>query len=192
MQAREALISEHQKEPSVDEIAKALGIETADVVMAMDAISDPVSLSEPVYGEAGEAMSVMDKICDNKNTDASWLERIALTEANGRSASSPCAFLTAAHRWRSPPRSAYRRRRCPGSRKTPSARSKRRCSRHKDARSRYKNAAPEKPGRHVFDDILDDAFDAIVLSRLTRRRSLPFCRQRRGWRTGQRASGGRR
>ena len=81
MQAREALISEHQKEPSVDEIAKALGIETADVVMAMDAISDPVSLSEPVYGEAGEAMSVMDKICDNKNTDASWLERIALTEA---------------------------------------------------------------------------------------------------------------
>ena len=81
MQAREALISEHQKEPSVDEIAKALGIETADVVMAMDAISHPVSLSEPVYGEAGEAMSVMDKICDNKNTDASWLERIALTEA---------------------------------------------------------------------------------------------------------------
>ena len=81
MQAREALISEHQKEPSVDEIAKALGIETADVVMAMDAISDPVSLSEPVYGEAGEAMSVMDRICDNKNTDASWLERIALTEA---------------------------------------------------------------------------------------------------------------
>lgn len=81
MQAREALVSERQREPGVDEIAKALGIDTADVVMAMDAISDPVSLSEPVYGEAGEAMSVMDKICDSKNTDAAWLERIALSEA---------------------------------------------------------------------------------------------------------------
>lgn len=81
MQAREALLGENQREPSVDDIAKRLGLETSDVVMAMDAISDPVSLFDPVYGEAGEALSVMDKICDTQNTDAAWLERIALTEA---------------------------------------------------------------------------------------------------------------
>ncbi len=81
MQAREALISSQQREPSVDEVAKALELPVSEVVMAMDAISDPVSLFDPVYGEAGESVSVMDKICDNKNTDAAWLERIALSEA---------------------------------------------------------------------------------------------------------------
>lgn len=81
MQTREALLSEHQKDPSVDDIAKALGIPVYEVVLAMDAMSDPVSLFDPVYGDAGESVSVMDKICDNKNTDASWLERIALSEA---------------------------------------------------------------------------------------------------------------
>ena len=81
MQAKEAYLSEHQKEPSVDEIAKMLGIETSEVVMAMDAISDPVSLFEPVYSDGGESVSVMDQIGDSKNTDAAWLERIALTEA---------------------------------------------------------------------------------------------------------------
>ena len=81
MQAREALLNENQREPGVEEIARRLDIETADVVMAMDAISDPVSLFDPVYGEAGETLSVMDKICDLKNTDSAWLERIALSEA---------------------------------------------------------------------------------------------------------------
>jgi len=84
MQTREALVNETQREPTVDEIAKRLDIETGDVVMAMDAISDPVSLFDPVYGEAGEALSVMDKICDTKNTDTAWLERIALSEAVDR------------------------------------------------------------------------------------------------------------
>ena len=84
MQTREALLAEHQREPDVEDIAKVLEISTAEVVMAMDAMSDPVSLFDPVYGEAGEALSVMDKICDNKNTDASWLEHIALSEAVDR------------------------------------------------------------------------------------------------------------
>ncbi len=81
MQARDALLGENQREPTVDDIARRLGIETSEVVLAMDAISDPVSLFDPVYGEAGEALSVMDRICDVKNTDAAWLERIALSEA---------------------------------------------------------------------------------------------------------------
>ena len=81
MQTREALLAERQKEPTVEEIAKALDIQSSEVVLAMDAMSDPVSLFDPVYGEAGEALSVMDKICDTKNTDNAWLERIALSEA---------------------------------------------------------------------------------------------------------------
>jgi RNA polymerase sporulation-specific sigma factor len=81
MQAREALLNQHQREPTVDDIAKALELTPAQVVMALDAISDPVSLFDPVYSDGGESVSVMDKICDTKNTDAAWLERIALTEA---------------------------------------------------------------------------------------------------------------
>lgn len=81
MQAKEALIRANQREPTVDEIAKELGIPVAEVVMSMDAISDPVSLFDPVYSDGGESVSVMDQIGDSKNTDAAWLERIALTEA---------------------------------------------------------------------------------------------------------------
>ena len=81
MQAKEAFLNEHQREPTVDDLAKALGIQPGDVVMAMDAISDPVSLFDPVYSDGGESVAVMDQIGDSKNTDTAWLERIALTEA---------------------------------------------------------------------------------------------------------------
>ena len=84
MQTREALVSQYQKEPTVDDIARTLGVKTSEVVMAMDAMADPVSLFDPVYGETGESAAVMDKICDSRNTDAAWLERIALSEAIGR------------------------------------------------------------------------------------------------------------
>jgi len=81
MQTREALTARDQKEPTVDDIARHMGIGTDQVALALDAMVDPVSLFDPVYGEAGESMSVMDKIRDEKNTDAAWLERIALSEA---------------------------------------------------------------------------------------------------------------
>lgn len=81
LQVREALMNQHQREPSVEDIAKALDLKPRDVVMAMDAISDPVSLFDPVYSDGGESVSVMDQIGDTKNTDTSWLERIALSEA---------------------------------------------------------------------------------------------------------------
>lgn len=74
-------MNERRREPSVEDIARNLGVEPGQVVMAMDALADPVSLFDPVYGEAGEALSVMDRICDTKNTDDAWLERIALSEA---------------------------------------------------------------------------------------------------------------
>jgi RNA polymerase sporulation-specific sigma factor len=81
LQARESYITEHQKEPSVEDLAKQLDIRREDVVMAMDAIADPVSLYEPVYSDSGDTVCVMDQVRDNKNTDENWLEHIALREA---------------------------------------------------------------------------------------------------------------
>ncbi|MBO7739614.1 MAG: RNA polymerase sporulation sigma factor SigG [Oscillospiraceae bacterium] len=81
LQAKERLINQNQREPSVDEIAKELGIKRQDVVFAIDAIMEPVSLYEPVYTGSGDAIYVMDQVSDTKNTDESWMEQIALSEA---------------------------------------------------------------------------------------------------------------
>ena len=81
MQAREKLMAESQREPTVEQIAQALGIPREDVVFAMDAIVEPVSLYDPIYEHGGDAICVMDQVKDNKNTDESWLEHIALKEA---------------------------------------------------------------------------------------------------------------
>ena len=79
LQAREHLMAENQKEPTVEEIAKVLDIPREEVVFAMDAIVDPVSLYEPIYD--GDAICVMDQVSDTKNTDERWTERIALKDA---------------------------------------------------------------------------------------------------------------
>lgn len=84
LQAKERLMAETQKEPTVEEIAKALDIKREDVVFAMDAICDPVSLYEPIYTDGGESITVMDQVGDTKNTDDSWLEHIAISEAISR------------------------------------------------------------------------------------------------------------
>ncbi len=81
LQAKEKLTNDNQRDPSVDEIARELGIKKQEVVFALDAIADPVSLYEPVYTEGGDSICVMDQIGDTKNTDDSWLERLALNEA---------------------------------------------------------------------------------------------------------------
>jgi len=81
LQAKEAYMVEHQREPSVDEIAKILDLKREDIVFAMDAILEPVSLFEPVYSDGGDAICVMDQVKDSKNTDEMWVERIALKEA---------------------------------------------------------------------------------------------------------------
>ncbi len=81
LQTKEALVYENQREPSVEEIAKKMDMKCEDVVFALDAIMDPVSLYEPVYSDAGDTICVMDQVSDNKNTDDSWLEQIALKEA---------------------------------------------------------------------------------------------------------------
>ncbi|MDR0879990.1 MAG: RNA polymerase sporulation sigma factor SigG [Clostridioides sp.] len=81
LQVREKYITEHSKEPTVSEIAKELELEVEQVVMALDAIQDPISLFDPVYQDNGDAIYVMDQVQDKKENDASWLEQISLREA---------------------------------------------------------------------------------------------------------------
>jgi len=84
LQVKEKLIAQSQKEPSVEEIAKALDIKREDVVFALEAISDPVSLNEPIYTDGDESFTVMDQVGDTRNTDENWLEQIALSAAISR------------------------------------------------------------------------------------------------------------
>ena len=75
LQAREKLQREQQREPTVEQIARELDISREEVVFAMDAVCDPVSLFEPIYSDSGDAVCVMDQVRDNKNTDEDWLEQ---------------------------------------------------------------------------------------------------------------------
>ena len=81
LQVKERLTAELGREPDIDRIAKELQLNRSEVVFAMDAICDPVSLYEPVYSDSGESVCVMDQIGDSRNTDEHWLEQIALSEA---------------------------------------------------------------------------------------------------------------
>ena len=81
LQCKEALMSESSREPTLEEIAKKLELPLETVTAAMDAISAPVSLYEPVYSDGGDPLTVMDQVRDTKNTDERWMERIALREA---------------------------------------------------------------------------------------------------------------
>lgn len=80
MQAKEELIANNQKEPTIEEIAKVVGSPKEDVVMALESITEPISLFEPVYSDAGDTIYVMDQIGD-KNDDTNWLEEIMLKDA---------------------------------------------------------------------------------------------------------------
>lgn len=79
--ARERLSNEKQSEVTNEEIAKVLGVDKKDIDTALDAISDPISLFDPVYHDGADAVFVMDQISDEKNTDANWTDSIALFEA---------------------------------------------------------------------------------------------------------------
>ncbi len=81
LQARDRILAQTQREPTVEQIAKELEIPREEVVFAMDAIVDPVSLYEPIYDHGGDAICVMDQVRDTKNTDESWTDRIALKDA---------------------------------------------------------------------------------------------------------------
>jgi len=81
LQVRENLINKYSREPSVNEIANELNLPREEIVFALDAIQDPVSLFEPIYHDGGDPIFVMDQVSDEKNHDQRWLEDIAIKDA---------------------------------------------------------------------------------------------------------------
>lgn len=82
--ARDTLTRKNLKEPSIEEIAKEIGISKEDISYALDAIQNPMSLYEPVYTEGGDTLYVMDQISDKKCKEDNWVENISLSEAMKR------------------------------------------------------------------------------------------------------------
>lgn len=82
--ARENLTRMNAKEPTITEIAAEIGIPKEDIVYALDAIQNPMSLYEPVYTEGGDTLYVMDQISDKKSREENWVENISLSEAMKR------------------------------------------------------------------------------------------------------------
>lgn len=80
MQAKERLTGEYQREPTIDEIAKAIDAKRSDVVLALESVSDPVSLYEPVYSESGDTLYVLDQVSDKNGID-DWLDELVLRDA---------------------------------------------------------------------------------------------------------------
>ena len=81
LQCKEAMLTELDREPTLEEIAGRLALPIADVSEALDAVCAPISLFDPVYTDGGDPLTVMDQVHDNKNTEAAWMEHIALKEA---------------------------------------------------------------------------------------------------------------
>lgn len=79
--AKEKLTGALQREPTVEEIAKEVDLPREDVIFALDAIADPVSLYDPVFQEGGDAICVMDQVRDERNTDDSWLDQLSMKQA---------------------------------------------------------------------------------------------------------------
>lgn len=79
MQVKERLTNEYGKEPTVEQIANELGMKKSDVVLALEAIVEPVSLYEPVYSDGGDTIYVMDQVGDS-NTDTDWIDEIMIKD----------------------------------------------------------------------------------------------------------------
>lgn len=81
LQVRDSLVHRLAREPSINEIATELKMPREEIVFALDAIQEPISLFEPIYHDGGDPIFVMDQISDEKNQDGNWLEGIAVREA---------------------------------------------------------------------------------------------------------------
>ena len=88
LQAKERLVAQTLREPTIEEIAKEIGITKEEISNALEAIQDPVSLYEPVYNDGADSLYIMDQVNDKKNIDENWIEDISIKEAmkklNGR------------------------------------------------------------------------------------------------------------
>ena len=79
--AKEAMMKNSEKEPTVQQLAEELGVKSEEVVLALDAVQSPVSLYEPVYTEGGDTLYIMDQISDKKNKEEKWIEDLSVKEA---------------------------------------------------------------------------------------------------------------
>ena len=79
--AKESMMKRSMKEPTVAEVAGEIGLSKEEVVYALDAIQNPMSLYEPVYTDGGDTLYVMDQISDKKNKEENWVEHLSLSEA---------------------------------------------------------------------------------------------------------------
>ncbi len=84
LKAREQLIKDNDREPNIDEIAKYLECSVKEVAVAMEAISDPMSLSDPVYNDGEDTIYLMDQVTDGKDSEEGWIENINLKDALSR------------------------------------------------------------------------------------------------------------
>lgn len=81
LQVRDALMNRYNREPSISEVARELNLPREEIVFALDAIQEPVSLFDPIYQDGGDPIYVMDQIRDERNQDGAWLESLAIKEA---------------------------------------------------------------------------------------------------------------
>ena len=81
LQVKEKLTTKNNKEPTITEIAKELGLEKEELIFALDAIQDPVSLFEPVYHDDGDTIFIMDQVSDTKNLDENWISDLTIKDA---------------------------------------------------------------------------------------------------------------
>lgn len=81
LQVRDGLVNKYSREPTITEISRELKMPREEVVFALDAIQEPISLFDPVYHDGGDPIYVMDQIGDEKNQDSNWLEGISIREA---------------------------------------------------------------------------------------------------------------
>lgn len=81
LQCKEQLIPELGRDPTLEEISTRLEMTVQEVSEALDAVCTPISLYDPVYAEGGDPLTVMDQVCDSRNTEDGWMEHIALRNA---------------------------------------------------------------------------------------------------------------
>ena len=82
------IMKKSMREPTITEIAQEVGVSKEEIVYALDAIQNPMSLYDPVYSDGEDTLFVMDQISDKKNKEENWVEHLSLSEAlkqlNGR------------------------------------------------------------------------------------------------------------
>lgn len=78
---KEELTRELNREPTIDEIAKKMGVDTEELIFGFEAIQDPISLQEPVSNDGTENIYILDQVKDNKNSDEKWAEAMTIREA---------------------------------------------------------------------------------------------------------------